>query len=318
MSLSPARGATLVVLAAVLFGTTGTAQALGPGDLDPLAVGAGRVVLGGTILAILAATRGAYRGRFGTPWVTVLCGGIGVATYQLGFFSGVHLAGVAVGTVIALGSCPLFAGLFEWLVTGHRPRPAWLAATCVAVVGVTVLVLSGRSDTGGTNPALGALPALLAGLGYGIYTVCGSRLIARGARADGAMGLLFGVGAVILLPVLLMRWPGGVDGAAGMAVVTYLALVPTVLAYLLFGSGLRVLRAGTVATLNLAEPVVAALLGIGILGESISVLGSSGILIVVMGLALLALPSRRSSNPNPLNGQNNRGNKACRLRRTAP
>ncbi|MGH3517255.1 MAG: DMT family transporter [Haloechinothrix sp.] len=291
--MSSGQGAALVVLAAVLFGTTGTAQALGPDGLDPLTVGAGRVVLGGALLAIVAAVRGAYRQGLEVPWGTVLIGALGVAAYQLGFFSGVHLAGVAVGTVIALGSCPLFAGLIEWLVTRRRPRPTWLAATSVAVVGVTVLVLSGRQADDGTNPALGALPALLAGLGYGVYTVCGSRLIARGARPEGAMGLLFGSGAVLLLPVLLVRWPGGLDSASGLVVVAYLALVPTVLAYLLFGAGLRVLPAGTVATLNLAEPVVAALLGVLVLGESLTGFGVGGIAVVLLGLGLLALPGRK-------------------------
>lgn len=59
-----------VVLAAVLFGTTGTAQALGPDGLTPLTVGAARIVIGGTALALLLA-------------------GAGVAVYQLAFFEAV-------------------------------------------------------------------------------------------------------------------------------------------------------------------------------------------------------------------------------------
>src|SRR5205823_843568 len=43
-----------ILIAAVLFGTTGTAQALGPAGLSPLSVGAARVVIGGGILGLLA------------------------------------------------------------------------------------------------------------------------------------------------------------------------------------------------------------------------------------------------------------------------
>ena len=43
-----------VLLAAVCFGTTGTAQALGPGGIDPAAVGAARIAVGGILLAIVA------------------------------------------------------------------------------------------------------------------------------------------------------------------------------------------------------------------------------------------------------------------------
>ena len=45
---------TQVLTAAVLFGTTGTAQALGP-DIEPLAVGTARIVVGAALLAIVAA-----------------------------------------------------------------------------------------------------------------------------------------------------------------------------------------------------------------------------------------------------------------------
>ena len=38
-----------VLLAAVLFGTTGTAQALGPDGAAPLTVGAARIVVGGAL-----------------------------------------------------------------------------------------------------------------------------------------------------------------------------------------------------------------------------------------------------------------------------
>ena len=44
---------TLVLFAAVLFGTTGTAQALGPGG-SPLGVGAARVAVGAALLALAA------------------------------------------------------------------------------------------------------------------------------------------------------------------------------------------------------------------------------------------------------------------------
>ncbi len=43
----------LVLLAAVLFGTTGTAQALGP-EGSPLTVGAARVAVGAALLALAA------------------------------------------------------------------------------------------------------------------------------------------------------------------------------------------------------------------------------------------------------------------------
>lgn len=139
--------------------------------------------------------------------------------------------------------------------------------------------------------------ALAAGLGYAIYTVCAAKMISAGQRSDGTMGLLFAAGGLALLPVLLWRFPGGLDGGdpawlSGLGVIGYLVLVPTVLAYLLFGAGLRVLPAANVATLNLAEPVVAALLGELVLGEPFTGGGVLGALLVLAGLGLLALPRK--------------------------
>lgn len=280
------RGVLAVLAAAVLFGTTGTAQELGPGGLDPLAVGAIRVVLAGAVLVAVAWLLGAYRDtRF--SWGVVFAGAFGVVAYQLGFFTGVRLSGVAVGTVVALGSGPVWAGIVEWVVARRTPSSRWMAATALAIVGVAVL-------TGGGSGVswLGVGASLLAGLGYGVYTVSGSRLIAAGQRSYGAMGLMFGVGAVLLLPMLIWRWPGGLDSAGGMTIALYLALVPTVLAYLLFGAGLKALPAATVATLTLAEPVVATVLGVVVLGEDITAATIVGGVLVLGGLSLLALPSR--------------------------
>src|ERR671936_125869 len=128
----------LVLLSALCFRTTGTAQALGP-EASPGAVGAARVVVGGLLLVLLA--RRVSPGA-AAPWSvrTVLAGAAAVVGYQLTFFAAVHETGVAVGTVVALGSGRVFAGLLSRLVR-HEPLTArWAAATALAVAGVVLLV----------------------------------------------------------------------------------------------------------------------------------------------------------------------------------
>jgi drug/metabolite transporter, DME family len=111
-----------VLLAAVCFGTTGTAQALGPDASDPVGVGAARILVGGALLvAVALAGRGAlFRRRWARGPVAVAV--TGVAVYQLAFFAAVADTGVAVGTIVALGSAPTLAGPFEWLVDRRRPQ----------------------------------------------------------------------------------------------------------------------------------------------------------------------------------------------------
>ena len=116
---------TQVLLAALCFATTGTAQALGPAGTHPVGVGAARILVGGTLLVAVVLLRGSgFRSR---PWARgpLLAAVGGVAVYQLAFFAAVADTGVAVGTIVALGSAPTLAGLFEWVLDRRRPTARW-------------------------------------------------------------------------------------------------------------------------------------------------------------------------------------------------
>lgn len=102
-----------VLLAALCFSTTGTAQALAGVDASALSVGASRLLVGGGVLGIVAlvdARRGSRREestrttRHALPtWLVIALGMLGVLAYQPLFFAGTRLNGVAVGTVLTLG-----------------------------------------------------------------------------------------------------------------------------------------------------------------------------------------------------------------------
>ena len=82
---------------------------------------------------------------------------------------------------------------------------------------------------------------------------------------------------------------------SSMALILWLGLATTTLAYVLFGVGLRSLQPGHIATLNLAEPVFATLLGVFVLGEVLGGLGVLGCLLVIVGLGLLGVAEGRSA-----------------------
>jgi DME family drug/metabolite transporter len=63
----------------------------------------------------------------------------------------------------------------------------------------------------------------------------------------------------------------------GLAVATYLAVLTTALAYLLYARGLRTTAVTTATTLGLAEPAVAAVLGLAVLGEHLTPTGFAGL-----------------------------------------
>jgi len=279
----------LVIFAAVLFGTTGTAQALGP-DASPLAVGASRIIFGAALLWLIAGpARRAATGGSWPRWTVAICG-LAVAIYQLSFFVSVDRTGVAVGTVVALGSAPALAGLLARVLRGEALTGRWMACTALAVAGIVLLVAGGRSAS--VDPG-GVALALAAGAGYAIYTVLAKDLLTAGHAPEDVMARVFATGALLLVPVLPLAGVGFLGSGSGWAMVLYLAAIPTALAYVCFARGLRKLSAGETATLTLAEPLTAAALGALILDERPGALAIAGGVLVLAGLVALAAPSRR-------------------------
>lgn len=304
------RAVFAVLFAALCFGTTGTSQALAGVDASPFAVGAARILIGGGILGVIALAAGAKgEDRRSSPpidrrsasgpadWAIVLIGALGVLAYQPTFFAGASLSGVALGTVIGIGSAPVFTGVLDSLIRRRLPSLRWCLTTALALVGVLLAsgVLTGGASEG-VNP-IGILAALGAGASYAVYTLASKRLLDRGWGSTQAMGALFGVAAVMSVPMLLVAGFAWLATPRGLALALWLGIVTVALAYLVFGMGLRSLSANTVATLTLAEPLTAALLGILVLGETLSPPSWVGLVVLGAALVLLSLPARRARVP---------------------
>ena len=274
-----------VLLAAVMWGTTGTARALAPAEAAPIAVGAVRIAIGGALLVVIALARGSLFVRW--PLRASLAAAIAVAIYQPAFFEGVARAGVAPGTIVAIGSAPVFAGLIAWAVLGERPDVRWAIATLLAVAGLALLSLTG--EVAFTPLALG-LP-LLAGAGYAVYATATKSLLA-GRDNVAVAAIAFGGGAVLLIPVLVQSDLSWLAEPRGAAVALELGVVATALAYILFTAALTRIPVRWGATLSLAEPVTASLLGVLVLGERLGPSQIAGALLVGLGLLLLASAAR--------------------------
>ncbi len=277
-----------IVCAAALFGTTGTAAALGPDSASAVSVGAVRLIVGGlglvAILSILGVSRAATFALLRRP--IVLLAGLATAVYQVAFFAGVARAGVGLGAVVAIGSGPVLVGLLSWIALRERPTRLWVIATSVCLVGLGCIVLGAGSNTAGTGGEvlIGLGLVLIASFGYAAYTVIARGLIVSGADSTSVMAAAFGLGAVVLVPVAAATSLAWIGSWSGIAMALWLGLVATTLAYVLFGRALRVLPAPTVATLVLAEPVVATLLGVVVLGER-----PTGLQWLGMGLVAVSL-----------------------------
>ncbi|MFI6389135.1 DMT family transporter [Nonomuraea sp. NPDC050547] len=279
-------GPSAVVGAAVLWGTAGTAGLLV--SADSVALAAARLVIGGAALALLASSELRSALRPG-----LLLGAVAVAAYQLCFFAAISRTGVAIGSVVAIGSGPVFTGLLSWLLHGRRPSARWSAATTAAIAGCAALIAGGGAQAGG-QVLSGILFALAGGLVYAYYAVTAARAISQGLPSNAVMGVLFGGAAAIMLPILLWQGMDWLTTPTSLAAVLYLGLGTTAFAYFLYGRGLRTTPVATAATLALAEPAVAALLGVVVLGEHLALLSILGLALLAISLVTVALPEPRT------------------------
>ena len=268
--------------ACLCFGTSGTAQALGPDNSSPLVVGAARLLLGAIGLFALIKFREPKNLPRNLLWV----GALAVALFQVTFFSGVRLTGVAMGTVIALGSAPAITAILNWVIYKKLPTIRWIFATSVTATGITLLFLSKGEIK--INLA-GVLLSLGAGASYASYALVSKELLNRGVTPNVVMSTLFIRGAVLTAPLLLLllnnsAWFFKLDS---FATILWLSFISLTLAYFLYIRGLAQTSTSNAATITLIEPVTATFLAAVILREAITLGQWIGIILVIAGLALV-------------------------------
>jgi drug/metabolite transporter, DME family len=280
-----------VVAAALMWGTTGTAAFyLGP-EVSPLAIGAATMGVGGIILALWGSRGTLALWKDSSSRSLLTFGALGTVVYPLAFYSGMAHAGIAVGNVIALGLGPLTAAVLEWWIDKRRPSLSWWLASATAIVGIGLMSVA-QVELGGGRPsnlAWGVGLAALAGVAYGLYTYIFGALSDRGHTPRSIAGGVFGAGAPILLVVLAITGGALVASPERVGLMAYLVLGPMVLAYLAFTAALKTLRASTVATIALLEPVIATALAVLVVGEALGPLALLGIVLVLVSVVVFSV-----------------------------
>lgn len=290
-------GNSCVIIAALLWGTTGTAARLAP-QLSPIAIACVAMGIGGILQALLALPAILSSVSQLKQQRSLLIFGAGaVAIYPLAFYCSMHFAGVAVGTVISIGSAPLFSALIENRLEKSALTTQWLCGALVGVVGICLLAQLHAAPSAVSSHSSLALPlgvalGLLAGLTYALYSWTARRMMMKGVLSRAAMGSTFGLGGLLLLPLLIVTGAPLLASWRNAAVGSYMAVFPMCIGYLCYGAGLARIKASVATAITLLEPVVAALLAVFILNETLSPVGWAGIGLIIASLVITAWPMR--------------------------
>ncbi|MFI6287929.1 DMT family transporter [Streptomyces sp. NPDC051018] len=311
---SVGRSLLYLSIAGIAWGTAGAAASLvfGVSDLGPLSLSFWRC-LGGLVLLFGALALRARRARTAVTrpvpvraesrrrrLIRILGTGIGLTVFQSAYFAAVQATGLAVATVVTLGAGPVLIAVGARLTMGERLGRGGVIAVAGALIGLAVLVLGGE---GGTVRPAGILIALLSASGYAAITLLARRL-GRDGGGDplSTTAWAFAVGSVCLLPMALAEglMPHSAntgDMVRVIALLTYVAAVPTALAYVLYFAGAAVVRAATVSVIMLLEPVGAAVIAVTLLGERLTAATAAGTLVLLSAVTALAFAETRTARP---------------------
>lgn len=277
----------LIVFAAVLWGTTGTAQTFAPEAAHPVAIGAARLAVGGLFLLAFVFLSGGLNLKNWPIKATVLAA-LSMALFQPLFFTAVTITGVAIGTVVAIGSAPVISGFLEWVFLKRRPSRVWWGSTFLSITGCLMLFLNKESVV--VDP-LGVLMALGAGLSFAVYAIVSRDLVGKYPSLS-VVAVVFTLSAVFLAPFLFIFEMSWIADARGWGIILYLGIMTTGVAYFLFGKGLAYVSSSTAVTLALAEPLTAALFGVFLLGEQLNATSWAGMVLLLLGIGLLMVSGK--------------------------
>ena len=288
-----------VVVASVLWGSTGTVAFFLGDTLDPFTIGAVTLGGGGLVIAALGGQRALqlWRGQQERPWL--LLGAVTVVVYPLAFYTGMDLAGVAVGNIVAIGLGPLVGAAWEWRIDRHRPSALWWWAMFAGAAGILSLSTSSHDDTAADPErwGLGLVAAVLAGFCYGTYSYAIARIIRQGYAPLATAGAVFGAASLPLLGVALFGGSALLRAGSDLVGLGYLIAGPMVISYLLYTWAMRSLKSSAVLLISLVEPAVATLLAVWIVGERFDVQGGLGIALIVLAVILAGRRSPVTNNP---------------------
>ncbi len=262
-------------------------------ELSPLFLAGLRIGLAGvTMVPLYAWERVRKRDRSLTVTARhdvvrlLLLGLLGVTLNQFFFIVGLSRTSVAHAAIL-IGLTPIQVLIIAGVRGQERITARKVAGMAIALAGVALLkAFEPAAGTGATW--LGDFFILLTGLCFALFTVFGKEVTQQYSTITMNTYAYVG-GAVALLPLTL--WEAAhqplahVSAGAWLAAI-YMALFPSVVAYLIYYHALAHMAASRVSAFSYLQPVFATIMGVVLLGESLGAPVIAGGAVILAGVYL--------------------------------
>ena len=289
--LSPRTAATVVaILVTLLWSSSYILVKIGLQTLPPLTFAGLRYFIGFVSLALLHRLRGGRRpiGLTRPTWRALIAlGVIAFAVSPGAIFLSLSLLPVITANLVFQAGIPLLVAFSGGILLGERTTGRQWLGVALAVLGV---YLTFPAQLAGSE-VVGILLALLAAAGGAASNLL-TRYIMRGAslRAPEVTMITVGIGSVLLLATGLAVEPWPSLNGASVAVLLWLGIINTALAFTLWNFALRTLRALEAGVIATAQVIEVTLLAWWVLGEPLTPARLIAALVIVAGVILVQSP----------------------------
>ena len=216
----------------------------------------------------------------------LMLGMLGVTLNQFFFIVGLSRTSVAHAAIL-IGLTPIQVLIIAGLRGQERITARKTVGMAVALAGVAALkAFEPAAATGATW--LGDFFILLTGLCFALFTVFGKEVTRQYSTITMNTYAYVG-GAVALLPLTLWeaaRQPLAHVSAGAWLAAIYMALGPSVIAYLIYYHALSHMTASRVSAFSYLQPIFASIMGVVILGESLGAPVIAGGAVILTGVYL--------------------------------
>ena len=220
--------------------------------------------------------------------VPILVGGIGATLFFPFFILAFQLTGVGVAAVVSIGVAPIFVGLIAWIALKQPPGKQWAIGTVIAVSGVVALNWPSGNNT---VSFLGVAFAMAAAFGYSMQAT-GMGMISKRHTPFQSVAPMFTIGTILQAPLSYGRDFSFLQDPVLLLGVLYGGVVTVAVAYAFFIYGISRIGAATAVTVGLMEPLTASILGVLLLGETVSIVGLVGSVLILAGLVVVSKPPK--------------------------
>lgn len=275
------KGYILLGITILIFSTLEVVSSTLKGLMNPLQLTFLRFLIGGAVLL---------------PWVIkkreklqpkdllfFLCLGILNIFISMGSLQLSIDMGKASTAAILISSNPIFVLLFSSIILKEKVTYDRIICILLGIVGITLIIYKG--NVGGDTAASLTL-AVIASLTFGLYTVLG-KLKSEGISSITMICLSSIFGSLMYIPVLLWKSiPLFYIPQGAFMKILYLGVFLSGIAYITYMEALKILTASKGAMVFFLKPVVASILAVAFLGESLSIKTVAGMLLVLVGVSV--------------------------------